>query len=116
MPECWSTFHSQTTAVVVHYEAGSPPWVVLARLEMVRGQILERDQSALAFLVAERSQKSSISGKPSNDEDLRRIIHLQAGQLREYGKDVLRGDFKIFPRLKELAAENLRQRNASEGD
>ena len=114
MPECWSTFHNQTTSVVVHYEAGSPPWVVLARLEVIRDRTEVRDQAALAFLVHERSQNVSIPERPLNDEDLRRMIDLNARQLREYGEDVLRGDFRIFPRLEELAAENLRRRNASE--
>jgi len=112
--EFWSTFHNETTAVTVHYEIGGPVWVELARLETYSGKRVERDRCALEFLLQERApQEPSLPWR--TDEDLCFMIREKARQLREYGSDILNGDFRIVPRLKELAAENLRRRNATEG-
>jgi hypothetical protein len=114
-PECWTAFHSVTTAVIVHFELGSQPWVELAELKREGDQIVERNRAALEFLVRERApQEASLRARDDSDEEVRRVIYEKARQLREYGKDVLSGDFRVFPRLKELAAENLRKRNAAE--
>jgi hypothetical protein len=114
-PECWSTFHNETTAVTVHYEIGSQPWVELAALERKGDRVVEQNRAALEFLLQERApQEASLRVSGNDDEETRRAIYAKARQLREYGSEVLRGDFQIFPRLKELAAENLRRRNAAE--
>src|SRR5437879_674229 len=54
-PECWSVFHNATTAVIVHYELGSRPWVEVAELKHDGNRIVERHRSALDFLVQERA-------------------------------------------------------------
>ena len=114
-PECWSTFHNGTTAVTVHYEIGSQLWVELAELKRDDDRIVERNRSALEFLVQERApQEVPLTTRGNDDEETRRVIYEKARQLREYGEEVLRGDFRVFPRLKELADENVRRRNAAE--
>jgi hypothetical protein len=114
-PECWSTFHNETTAVTVHYEIGSQPWVELAKLKRNGDRVVEQSRAALEFLVQERApEEVSLRTSGDDDEERRRAIYTKARQLREYGSDVLRGDFHVFPRLQELAAENLRRRNAAE--
>ena len=114
-PECWSTFHNETTAVTVHYEVGSEPWVELAELKREGNRVVERNRVALHFLVEERApQEVSLRGPGDDDEGTRRVIYEKARQLQQYGSDILRGDFHVFPRLKEHAAENLRRRNAAE--
>lgn len=114
-PECWATFHGPTTAVTIHFELGSQPWVELAELKQDNGRVVEHNRSALEFLVQERAPLEALARtSPNGDEEMRRVIYEKARQLREYGKDVLQGDFRVFPRLKELAAENLRRRNAAE--
>jgi hypothetical protein len=114
-PECWSTFHNATTAVTVHFELGSAPWVELAELKRHGGRIVEQNRSALEFLVQERAQREETTRVDAGaDEQGERAIYEKARQLRMYGEDVLTGDFRIFPRLRQLAEENLRRREASE--
>jgi len=114
-PECWSTFHNSTTAVTVHFDLGSQPWVELAELKRVGGQVFEQNRAALEFLVKERApQEAALPTKETGDEWTKTVIREKARQLRAYGEDVLKGDFRIFPRLKDLAADNLRKRNAAE--
>src|SRR5690242_4488831 len=100
-PEFWSTFHNETTAVTIHYEMGSEPWVELAELKRENDHVVERNRVALEFLVQERApQEGSLRARADDDEEARRIIYAKARQLRQYGGDVLRGDFHVFPRLK----------------
>jgi hypothetical protein len=113
-PECWSTFRNATTAVTVHFELGSSAWVELAELRRQGDNIVERNRSALEFLVKERAPREAALRSNDSDEDVKRLIYEKARQLREYGSDVLRGDFHVFPRLRELAAEGLKRRNATE--
>ena len=113
-PECWATFHNSTTAVTVHFEMASRPWVELAKLKHDGGSI-ETNRSALEFLVHERApEEAKVRANVYDDEEIRQVIYDKAHQLRDYGRDVLQGDFSVFPRLKELAMENLRRRNAIE--
>lgn len=114
-PGCWSTFHNATTAVTVHFEIGSLPWVELAEIKHHRGRIIEQNRSALEFLVQERApQEPALRIDPEKEDEIKRAIYEKARQLRTYGKDVLTGDFRVFPRLRELAEENLRRREATE--
>jgi hypothetical protein len=114
-PECWSTFHNETTSVTIHYEIGSQPWVEIAKLKREGDRIVEQNRAALEFLIQERAPGEVLLTTSGHDEEgTRRVIYAKARQLREYGSDVLRGDFRVFPRLKELAEENLRKRNAAE--
>jgi hypothetical protein len=46
-----------------------------------------------------------------NDPRLPRLLDKLAVKLRRHGADVLRGDFAIFPRLRQRAEENLRRTN-----
>lgn len=114
-PECWATFHNSTTAVTVHFEMASQPWVELAKLKHDADTIVETNRSALEFLVQERApEEMKVRANVDDDEEIRQVIYDKARQLRDYGRDVLQGDFTVFPRLKELAMENLRRRNAIE--
>lgn len=114
-PACWSTFHNMTTAVTVHFEMGSLPWVELAELKLYDGRFVERNRSALELLVQERAPRQVLAAGRGSDEEIRRALYEKGCQLHKYGAEILRGDFRVFDRLKELAAENLRRRNFEEG-
>jgi hypothetical protein len=114
-PECWSTFHNSTTAVTVHFELGSQPWVELAELKRDGGCIFEQNRVALEFLVKERAPQETALITNESDEQTKAAIREKARQLRAYAEDVLKGDFRIFPRLMDIANDNLRRRNATEG-
>jgi hypothetical protein len=114
-PECWCVFHNVTTGIVVHYELGSRPWVEMAELRHHGDRVIEVRRSALEFLLQQRAPlEAGSTSRCDGDEELRRAICAQASSLRDHGGDLLRGDFAIFPRLQELAAESLRRRNATE--
>lgn len=114
-PECWATFQNARTRVTVHTELGSQPWVVLAEVQRKTGYTVVLREAALEFLIQERAvDEKLLMIDPDNDAQMKRLIYEKARQLREYGTDVLRGDLRVFPRLRELAEENLRKRNATE--
>jgi len=114
-PECWSTFWNTTTAVTIHYELGSLPWVELAELVRDSSRVIERNRTSLEFLLTERApEEAGIPAGRSDEVDVKHVIYEKARLLRQYGQDVLGGDFRIFPRLKELAAENLQRREEAE--
>ena len=45
-----------------------------------------------------------------DEEKVKLAVSEQASALKEYGADVLRGDFGVFPEIDKLATENLRRR------
>lgn len=101
--------------MTVHFELRSQPWLVFAELRREGGRTVERNRSSLDLLLQERApEKAPVRASADDNEEIRRMIFEKARQLRDYGRDVLQGDFQVFPRLKELAAENLRRRNAAE--
>jgi hypothetical protein len=52
------------------------------------------------------------SENESADEYVKRVLQEYAQVLRSCGRDILIGDFRVFPKLKNLSEEVLRQRNA----
>lgn len=112
-PECWTTFRSVTTAVTVHYEIGSTPWVELAELVRDGDRAVERRRTSLELLLRERAPDEQ-TFTAASDDDIPRALREKARQLRTYGDDILRGDFSVFPRQREVAEENLNTRNATE--
>src|SRR5262249_62266318 len=85
------------------------PWVELPRLEQTNTRSAERYD--LSFLLTERdpSWKGSPRCDDIDDPRLPTFLNELAEKLRQFGSDVLRGDFSIFPQLKRRAEENLRR-------
>ncbi len=107
------SFRNQYAEVCVHEEAGCRPWVVLGRMEDER--VIE--SHGLYSLVRLRcpDKKSYLKseseyGTPEREE-LVKIIKLKAKLLRENGKDIMTGDFSVFPELKRIEAIRMREDN-----
>jgi len=89
--------------------------VELAELVRDSSRVIERNRTSLEFLLTERApEEAGILAGRSDEVDVKHVIYEKARLLRQYGQDVLGGDFRIFPRLKELAAENLQRREEAE--
>jgi hypothetical protein len=70
------------------------------------------ERSSLDMLLdARRTGDCAIDRSPVTESDLDESLTSAAANLRRFGADVLAGDFGVFPRLKELEADNLRKRS-----
>ncbi len=114
LPEVWASFFSDVTEVTIIYEVGSTPWVELARRGTWRGKRVKAETSSLELLLEERAPSFSMPqceiAQPGT-EAFRACLRAKAGALREFGSDILGGNFDVFPRLRIRAAENERKRN-----
>ena len=109
-PEHRIFFENATTRVLVAYELGGIPWVELGKLP-APGERGERYD--LLFLLMERAphEIGRITARTREIDQALPTLGYLAGLLREYGADILRGDFAIFPRLRVRAEENLTRTN-----
>lgn len=111
VPECVIEYLNKTTGVTVSYEWGGSPSVVLKRLEQSSSSISSGEQVGLKFLVMERCPSSIGEFDPEVSGDLEEILGEYARILKECGDDILRGDFQVFTKLKQIADEELRKKN-----
>jgi len=112
-PEAWIAYESETTRITIHYELGAEPWIEIGRLEVRDGQVVQPVSIGLDLLLRER-------GRPLNDEvaeprdiderEISRMVFTRAERVRSLGDDLLRGDFRSFPKLQTKAEKELRRR------
>lgn len=113
--EAWVTYENATTTVTVHYELGAEPWVEIGRLELRNGQMVQPSSIGLELLLRERGKPLSDAidvPRDMGDAENSRMIALRAERLRAFGDDLLRGDFRSFPKLQTKAERELRKREA----
>jgi hypothetical protein len=111
--EAWVTYETQVTRITIHYELGAEPWIEIGRLEIRDGKVVQPASIGLDLLLRER-------GMPLNDEvleprdigesEISRMIATRAERIRRLGSDLLRGDFRDFPKLQTKAEEELKLR------
>ena len=106
-PECSIVFVNATTIVIVHYEIGGTPWIELRprRPEAVpKGAVPRCD---MMFVVEELAptQAAMLWEGPLNGSDPVNALRALSGALREFGHDILRGDFTIFSVITERVRE-----------
>ena len=109
-PECAIKYQNQTTGVTITYEWGGALWVDLSRIS-------DQEKYSVDILMLECQPERSIadfhpSESESPNEYVKRVLQKYAQVLKSCGRDILIGDFRIFPKLKNLSEEVLRQRNA----
>ena len=103
IPQFQVYFRNNTTEVTLFYEIGSSPEALLGRLEIVDGKEYDVEYYSLGFLLAERAPHEEWEYPCElNDPGLPAAIERQAVLVERYAKDVLEGDFSIFPKLKLL--------------
>ena len=115
LPECAINYQNDKTGVTVSYEWESEVWVALSRLDRYEGEVVDVERYGLDVLIEERCpdyevNKDLVKGNWTND-NIERIVREYASTLRRCGSDVLLGDFKAFPRLKELTEQKNKEWN-----
>lgn len=110
-PECIVRYENKTTGVIISYEWGGTPSVIVSRLDMTHSPV-EEEQFGLKFLVMERcpEELDRIEAKGSGD-DIAQVLTEYAQILKKCGHEVLTGDFQVLPRLNELIATERRKAN-----
>jgi hypothetical protein len=114
-PEAWIVYENQTTRVTVHYEIGAEPWVEIGRLEVRDGEIVQPNSTGLALLLRERGQPLDDEVTVARDigeSEIAQMVSVRAARLRTVGDDLLRGDFRAFPKLQTKAEKELQSREA----
>ena len=100
--EWWINFENRTTHVSVGYEIGSVPWVLIGDAKNPR-----LNGSSLEWLLVELGIEKmppvevAFEKKQYTQKDIESILENKGQQLFMYATDLLRGNFKIVPKLQE---------------
>lgn len=115
IPEFWVSFRSSLVDITIMFEIGTGAWVELGRLEAGKKNPIER--YALSFLIMERAPqgRADVYFLELDDPRFPSLLEEQAKYLRLYAEDVLKGDFKIFPRLRQLAEKRMMEKHEGQG-
>lgn len=97
-------FKNSTTGIVISYDFREDR-VEVNMVRLANGEI-GYDRQRVDYLLLLRNPKAKISHVPLKDISLENSLKVNLKQfaniLKEYGKDVLRGDFSIFPAIDEF--------------
>jgi hypothetical protein len=110
-PEWYVILQNETTAVTVNFETGVGPWIMLSSL------LSPKAGFDLTFLLQERGSGPVDRSRCREIDDpiVPLCLRELAKRLRIHAKDVLNGDFTIFPKLEIRAAENARRADLDSG-
>jgi len=114
MPDCMIQYQNATTGIRVYYELNSQLSVDIAKLRHTATEVIEDKSYDLLLLMKIRHPEIDVHKFYGGDKEwtnnyIERLLREYASFLRQEARDVLTGDFKIFPALKELAAQYRRQ-------
>lgn len=112
LPGMWVYLRNSTTQVAVQFEYGSGVWVTIGRLTQRDGRVVGGEQYNLNYLLSLRAadleRNSRLDG--FDETEIEGILRERAAALRQSADDVLRGEFGVFARLKQVRAERSAQR------
>jgi len=108
-PECAIKYQNQTTGVTITYEWGGVAWVDLSRVDDDERYSL--DVLMLACQLDRSIDEFYPADGESPNEYIERVLRDYAQVLMSCGREILSGDFRIFPKLKKLSEDVLSQRN-----
>jgi hypothetical protein len=110
-PECRIVFVNDTSEVVVAFELGTGPWIEVGKRT---GPGRPRERYDLQFLLQERApnEASKVLLRDLDDAVLEAELQRLATLAQRHATDLLTGDFKVLPRLRARAEENLARTNA----
>ena len=117
--EDWILFKSPAAAIRVMYEVGGCPWVQILRLRAGAVPTRGADVTTLELLLEERDptyRELEYGFGELSAPQIAQVVAVKAAKLREFGEDVLKGDFQVFGRLAALAEANLRRRERKLSD
>lgn len=113
--ECVIRYRNETTGVLVFYENSSIPWIVLMRLKRTPDEVIEAEGYGLNILAMELGLTELVNfdsaPQECTDDEVEEMLRNYARMLREHGRDILTGDFRVFPKLKQLAKQKEREIN-----
>ncbi len=110
---CTISYRNATTEINLHYELDSALWVEISRLEQERPGVSSPGEGYnFEYLIKACCPGEVVERKqgPHSDEDVGRLLNNYARVLKEHGRDVLAGDFSVFPRLRSLVEDEMRVR------
>src|SRR5882724_1401861 len=116
MPDCVIKYQNETTGVSVRYEWKSQVSVNLVELERTPTEVTEQKRYDLLLLMEIRRpeidpHKFYRDDKNWTNNYIEELLRAYGSFLRDDARDVLTGDFSIFPELKKLSAKYRRQKN-----
>lgn len=100
---CTVRFKNATTEILLNYELGNTPW-----LEISDAQNAE-NKSTLGWLLVELGEDKAPTPEQAfrpttlGEGMLEPILQKMGQQVLDHGAELLKGDFKIFPKLQERA-------------
>lgn len=96
-------FQNASTELLLNYEIGNTPWLEIADVHHAE------NKSTLGWLLVEKgaekppTPEQAFQPTPLSENDLAGVLQKMAQQLQKYGGDLLKGDFKLLPKLRERA-------------
>lgn len=116
MPECLIKYHNETTGLHLTYEWKSRMWVSLVKLQRLGKEVTEVAKFDFLFVLQIRQPEIDNNDFHGGDKEwtttfVEERLRDYATLLRKSARDVLTGDFSIFPELKKLSAANRRKWN-----
>ncbi len=99
------TFENKTTRVLLDYEIGEQPWLTLIDRQN------PGNKSTLGWLLVELgiqkapTPEQAFHPKPLENSRLEAVLQEMSTQVQQYGAEILRGDFSIFPKLQDRSSK-----------
>ena len=100
---CTVQFQNATTEILLNYELGSTPWLMIADVHNAE------NKSTLGWLLVEldvdKAPKPEQAFRPTtlSEGELEPTLQKMGQQVLDYGADLLKGDFAILPKLQARA-------------
>ncbi len=90
-------FRNEVSQINVHFEYGCAVWLTVGR--SVNGE--QFNLNYLLRLRAPDRERLQAVGNSFDPQQIDEIMRERSDTLREYADDLLRGDFTVFPKLRE---------------
>jgi hypothetical protein len=100
---CTIQFKNATTAVLLNYELGNKPWLVISDVHDAK------NKSTLGWLLVELGKdqapqpEQAFHPTPLKKDDLNPTLEKMGQEIVEYGGDLLKGNFSLMPKLQDRA-------------
>jgi hypothetical protein len=100
---CVVQFRNKTTEIILNYELGNTPWIEIVDLHNAD------NKSTLGWLLVELGEDKAptpaqaFRPTPLTESELEPTLQKMGKQITDYGANLLKGDFAIFPKLQSRA-------------
>ena len=104
--DIWVVLRNDVTVVTVQFEYGGEVWLTIGHAP--NGP--QVNLNCLLYLLAPHRERVPVVGDLFDPQQIEEIMQERSDALREYADDLLRGDFAMFPKLREVQAERFADR------